>query len=52
MEKAKHKQKKVRVGAWDMSGAERLAIWRRAQAVFSKRKVSLLKEYKKMRRQG
>ncbi|KKU77856.1 MAG: hypothetical protein UY03_C0007G0007 [Parcubacteria group bacterium GW2011_GWA2_47_64] len=40
----------MRVSTWDMSGAQRLAIWRRAKAVLSKRKGALLKEYRKMRR--
>ena len=43
---------KVKIAKSDISGAERLAIWRRAKAVFSKRKIDLLKEYQKLRRRG
>ena len=44
------KKRMMQKPVWEMTGAERLAIWRRARAVFSKRKGDLLKEYKKMRR--
>lgn len=47
----KIRKQTVRVPKWDMSGAERLAIWRHAQAVWSKRKTDPIKELKKMRRE-
>ncbi len=52
MEKIRVPKVKIATKKGDISGAERLAIWRRAQAVFSKRKIDLLKEYQKLRRRG
>lgn len=36
---------------WDISGTQRLAIWKRAQTVLGKKAGAMLKELKKIRRE-
>lgn len=47
----KTRKQTIQIAKWDMSGAQRLAIWRRAQSVLKPKAGAMLKELKKMRRE-
>ncbi|KKW20604.1 MAG: hypothetical protein UY62_C0046G0010 [Parcubacteria group bacterium GW2011_GWF2_50_9] len=47
----KIKKQAIQIAKWDISGAERLAIWRRAQSVLKPKAGAMLKELKKIRRE-